>query len=215
MKQGCPGAVSASIATHPVADVRCTIIIYKVSKTQHNTSFAQMMYYVQAVCNKYDRHDTHTAVSIAQQLSVWRNSCQNCITGVSIAQQLSVLRNSCQYCMTAGLVTCQGTTCPRQTSQIVHQQFKTTDRHQDRQRQRDWGGGPPVCGGLTRCCGEPPLSVAAVKQDIKPAGNAMHHTRLACITCTAVPFVGFEIGPHLVQDDSTLPANAEQQTTSC
>jgi len=98
--------------------------------------------HVQAACNKYDQHDTHTAVSILQQLSVWRNSCQNSITGVSIAQQLSVLRNSCQYCITAELVTCQGTTCARQKSQTLHQQFKTIDRHQDRQRQKDWGNWP-------------------------------------------------------------------------
>ena len=88
----------------------------------------------------------------------------------------------------------------------VHQQFKATDRHQDRQWQRDWGGGQPVCGGLTRGCGEPPLSVAAVKQHVKPAGNAMHHTRSPCITCIALPFVAFEIGPLLVQYDNALTA---------
>ena len=187
-----------------------------IQKTQHKyKGCTQVLCYVQAACNKYDQHDTHTAVSVAQRLSVLHSSCQDCITGVSIAKRLSALHNNCQYCITAELVTCQGTTCPRQTSNTVHQQFKAADRHQDRQWQKDWGSGPPVCGGLTRRCGEPPLSVAAIKQHVKPAGDAVHHTRSACITCIPLPFVACEIGPLLLQYDNALPASAVQQYTSC
>ncbi len=43
----------------------------------------------------------------------------------------------------------------------------------------------------------------------------MHHTCLACIKYTALPFVAFEVDPRLVQYDNTLPASAERQYTSC
>ena len=92
----------------------CSCTVFQ--KPNINTRCAQVLYYVQAACNKYDQHDIHTTVSIAQRLSIWRNSCQNYVTGVGITQQLSVLCNSRQYCITAELVMSQGTTCPRQTS---------------------------------------------------------------------------------------------------
>ncbi len=60
-------------------------------KPSMNTTFTQVLCYLQTACNKYDQHDTHTAeccataVSIASQLSELHKKYESYVAAVSIA----------------------------------------------------------------------------------------------------------------------------------